>query len=33
MGFSMPHMRLYDVEQWSAELGQKYKTYAEKAMR
>lgn len=33
MGFSMPHMKLHDVEQWSVELGQKYKNYAEKAMR
>lgn len=31
MGFSMPHMKLHDVDQWSVELAHKYKTYAEKA--
>ncbi|MDB5983340.1 MAG: Uncharacterized protein JWQ69_4355 [Pseudomonas sp.] len=33
MGFSMPHMKLQDAEQWSVELGHKYKTYAQKAWR
>jgi hypothetical protein len=33
MGFSMPHMKLQDTEQWSVELGHKYRAYAEKAWR
>ncbi|MDB6142720.1 MAG: Uncharacterized protein JWP80_1764 [Pseudomonas sp.] len=31
MGFSMPEMKLQDVNDWAVELGRKYKAYAEKA--